>query len=190
MNEWKQAWVNKPVPRNGPPVRGKIRSAQVQFLPTAKRWSERKMLCKPYLHKRLNRIFKAFSTTRISPTNQPIRCPCDHLESKKNLLISFLFLLSFLLVFLSSFPLFPSFPFSLLRFPSLPPSLFFQIQQQKEMYSFCYYGALGPLSSVCQRDGRLLTCRHFKMLDLLQDHSHMDSLTSLWPFLGNFHHHS
>lgn len=94
LNACMHAWINKSVPRTGPPLRD------------AKRWLGRKMLWKPYLHRRFNRILKAFSIARIFPIDQHISCPCDHPESKKNLLVSFLFLLPFLLVLRSSFCLF------------------------------------------------------------------------------------
>lgn len=127
VSEWMTAWINKSVPRTGPPLRGEIKSSQVQFLSTARRWLQRKMPWKPYLYRRFNRILKAFSILRISPEDQHIRCPCHHPESKKNLLVFFLFLLPFLLILLSSFPLFllSFLPFLFFLFPSLPPYFFF-----------------------------------------------------------------
>lgn len=119
LNEWMNDCMNKQVsvPRTGPPLRGEIKSSQVQFLSIARRWLQRKMPWKPHLYRRFNRILQAFSILRISPKDQHIRCPCHHPESKKNLLVFFLFLLPFLLVLLSSFPLFllsflPFFSFS------------------------------------------------------------------------------
>lgn len=90
--------------------------------------------------------------------------------------LGFLFVSSFLSPFL--FPFF----LSILSFPHSFFNSFW-------CYSFCS-PAQGPLP--IRLPGRsLLTYLHFQMMrSVLQDHFPMDSLTSIWSYLSNFHHYS
>lgn len=123
LNECRHACLNKQVSTQDCSTTERWNRIFPGSIPThSKRWLGRKMLWKPYLHRRFNRTLKAFNIARISPTDQPIRCPCDHPESKNNVLVFFLFLLLFLLVLLFSIPLFPLSFLPFLLF-CVPPSL-------------------------------------------------------------------
>lgn len=164
LNECRHACLNKLVRTQDCSTTERWNRIIPGSIPThSKRWLGRKMLWKPYLHRRFNRTLKAFNIARVSPTDQPIRCPCDHPELKNNVLVFFLFLLPFLLVLLFSIPLFPlSFlPFLFFCVPSLPPSFIFRGQEQKGLYFFCCNTAPGPLPPVCRLDRRLLNCIYF-----------------------------
>lgn len=128
------------------------------------------MLLKPYLH----RIYK-LSSQSFSHNSVFRRDPFGFLYFSSSL-----FSLSFPLFLPFPFPFSPSFLLSRLLFPLEP--------RAASTLSLCPQVKVHYLLSACQAEG-CSPVYIVEMMSELQDYFPVGSLT-LWPFLGNFHHHS